>query len=131
MIAETSEHHPQMMSVRSLCELFGVNRSWYYYRKPSPEEHLMREVALRDAIERIVLEFAGYGYRRVTKALQREGWIVNHKHVLRLMREESLLCQLKRRFVRTTDSQHSHKRDTQTSSKTPTSRNPIRDGSPT
>jgi putative transposase len=110
MIAETSEHHPQMMSVRSLCELFGVNRSWYYYRKPSPEEHLMREVALRDAIERIVLEFAGYGYRRVTKALQREGWIVNHKHVLRLMREESLLCQLKRRFVRTTDSQHSHKR---------------------
>ena len=44
--------------------------------------------------------------RRVTKALQREGWTVNHKRVLRVMREESLLCQLKRRFVATTDSRH-------------------------
>ena len=53
-----------------------------------------------------MLEFAGYGYRRVTAALQREGWSVNHKRVLRIMREESLLCQLKRRFVPTTDSAH-------------------------
>jgi hypothetical protein len=59
MIAEASERNPAP-SVRSLCELFGVNRSWYY-RKPSPEEQAMREVTLRDAIERIVLEFPGYG----------------------------------------------------------------------
>jgi len=61
---------------------------------------------LRDAIERIVLVFPGYGYRRVTKALQREGWAITHKRVLRVMREEALLCQLERRFVRTTDSAH-------------------------
>ena len=61
---------------------------------------------LRNAIERIVLEFAGYGYRRVTAALRRAGWTVNHKRVLRIMREESLLCQLKRRFVSLTDSAH-------------------------
>jgi putative transposase len=52
------------------------------------------------------LEFPGYGYRRVTAALRREGWAVNHKRVLRIMRQESLLCQLKRRFVPTTDSAH-------------------------
>src|SRR6266851_4284549 len=63
-------------------------------------------VALRDAIELVILEFPGYGYRRVTYALQRQGWQVNHKRVLRIMGEESLLCQLKRQFVRTTDSQH-------------------------
>jgi len=63
-------------------------------------------VRLRDAIERIVLDFPGYGYRRVTHALVREGWAVNHKRVLRVMREESLLCHLKRRFVPTTDSAH-------------------------
>jgi putative transposase len=40
----------------------------------------------------------------VTKALQRAGWPVNHKRVLRIMREEALLCQLKRRWVPTTDS---------------------------
>jgi transposase InsO family protein len=68
------------------------------------------DVALRDAIERIVLEFPGYGYRRVTKALHRDGWTVNHKRVLRLMREESLLCQLKRSFKVTTDSKHSFRR---------------------
>jgi putative transposase len=63
-------------------------------------------VALRDAIERIVLAHPGYGYRRVTHALAREGWRVNHKRVLRVMREESLLCELKRRFVVTTASRH-------------------------
>jgi len=65
-------------------------------------------VALRDAIELIVVEFAGYGYRRVTHALKRSGWQVNHKHVLRVMREESLLCQLKRQFVPMTDSHHGY-----------------------
>ncbi|MFN8589930.1 MAG: IS3 family transposase [Thermomicrobiales bacterium] len=63
-------------------------------------------MALREAIERIVLEHPGYGYRRVTHAPRREGWKVNHKRVLRVMREESLLCQIKRRFVPTTDSRH-------------------------
>jgi putative transposase len=42
----------------------------------------------------------------VTHALQRDGWKVNHKRVLRMMREESLLCQIKRHFVQTTDSHH-------------------------
>jgi transposase InsO family protein len=63
-------------------------------------------IRLRDAIERIVLAFPGYGYRRVTQALARDGWAVNHKRVLRVMGEESLLCHLKRRFVPTTDSGH-------------------------
>lgn len=104
MITQVHQEYPDL-SIRRLCELFGVGRTWFYTH-PSPEEIASREVALRDAIERIVLEFPGYGYRRVTKALQREGWTVNHKRVLRVMRQESLLCQLKRRFVPTTDSRH-------------------------
>ena len=44
-------------------------------------------MVLRDAIEQVVLEFPGYGYRRVTAALRREGWAVNNKRVLRIMRE--------------------------------------------
>ncbi len=62
---------------------------------------------MRDRIEEIILEFAGYGYRRVTHALARAGWQVNHKRVLRIMQEESLLCHLKKRFVMaTTNSRH-------------------------
>jgi len=85
-----------------------VNRAWYYARQHCTIEPAKRaeEVALRDAIERVILEFAGYGYRRVTRALQREGWKVNHKRVLRIMREESLLCHIKRHFLHTTDSHH-------------------------
>ncbi len=85
-----------------------VNRAWYYARQQVTVEpsKLAEEVALRDAIEQIILNFSGYGYRRVTHASQRDGWKVNHKHVLRIMREESLLCQIKQHFVHTTDSHH-------------------------
>jgi putative transposase len=95
------------LSVRHLCTLLDVNRAWYYARPLVEEDSDQTEAApLRDAIERIVLAFPGYGYRRVTQALARDGWAVNHKRVLRVMREESLLCQLKRPFVPTTDSSH-------------------------
>ena len=104
MIEQVREEHPEV-SIERLCELMGVSRSWYYER-PSATEKAQKDVALRDAIERIVLKFPGYGYRRVTAALVREGWSVNHKRVLRIMREESLLCQIKRRLRPTTDSAH-------------------------
>ena len=106
MITQARHAHPAL-SVRHLCALFGVNRAWYYGRARMPSQ-AAREVALRDAIERVVLAFPGYGYRRVTKAMQREGWRVNHKRVLRIMREESLLCQLQRHFVVTTHGRHAY-----------------------
>lgn len=81
----------QPLSIRHLCELLQVNRAWYYARQHVLVEPFKQaeEVALRDVIEKIILDFAGYGYRRVTHTLQRDGWKVNHKHVLRIMREES------------------------------------------
>jgi putative transposase len=93
-----------VVSVRELCRILGVNRSWFY--RASVGEPAAADTELRDAIEALVLAFPGYGYRRVTKALQRAGWVVNHKRVLRVMRAESLLCQLRRRWVPTTDSAH-------------------------
>jgi putative transposase len=97
--------------VRRLCALLGLGHSWYYEQRqrPGTDGAAAGEVALRDAIECLILEFPGYGYRRVTKALQRDGWRVNHKRVLRVMRRESLLCHLERRFVATTDSAHGHR----------------------
>jgi putative transposase len=103
-MAELHAAYPEL-SVRRLCALLGLSRSWWYERA-QPREPDAVAVALRDAIERIVLEFPGYGYRRVTHALRREGWRVNAKRVLRVMRDESLLCHLKRHFVPTTDSRH-------------------------
>ncbi len=106
MITEAVAAAPSL-SVRHLCALLDVNRAWYYARPIVEREGDEAEaIRLRDAIERIALAFPGYGYRRVTHALAREGWLVNHKRVLRVMREEPLLCHLKRRFVPTTDSCH-------------------------
>lgn len=61
---------------------------------------------LRDAIQKQAVEMPAYGYRRITMALRRAGWVVNHKRVRRLMREDNLLCLRRRAFVRTTDSNH-------------------------
>lgn len=98
----------QELSVDHACRVLALNRGSYYRYGTTPArgQPAFQEVALRDAIERIVLEFPGYGYRRVTVQLQRDGWNVNRKRVLRLMRQECLLCQLKRRWVKTTDSEH-------------------------
>ena len=93
-----------MVPVRQLCAILGVSRSWYYAAQAATVDEV--DVALRAAIEETVLAFPGYGYRRVTKALQRDGWTVNHKRVLRIMREEALLCHLQQRWVPTTDSRH-------------------------
>ncbi len=87
MITLAHQEHPDL-SIVHLCELLGVSRSWYYEQITQPDQD-MQDIALRDQIEHIILEFAGCGYRRVTHALARQGWIVNHKRVLRIMQEES------------------------------------------
>ena len=61
---------------------------------------------LRDAIQKIAVEMPAYGYRRITAQLRRDDWVVNRKRVLRIMREDNLLCLRARSFVRTTDSNH-------------------------
>jgi transposase InsO family protein len=65
------------------------------------------EMELRDAIQQVALEFPAYGYRRITRELNRRGFAVNHKRVLRLMRHDNLLCLRRKSFVVTTDSRHS------------------------
>ena len=64
---------------------------------------------LRDAIQRIALEWPSYGRPRITEELRRRGWRVNPKRVYRLLREDNLLCVRKRKFVVTTDSNHGRK----------------------
>lgn len=108
MITVAHEAHLEL-AIQSLCALLGVSRSWFYDRRAQPASD-PDDLALRAAIEAITLAFPGYGYRRVTKHLQRADWIVNHKRVLRIMREEALLCQLQRRFIPTTDSRHAFRR---------------------
>jgi transposase InsO family protein len=93
------------MSVERMTELAGVSRS-SYYRFDAAAPPKAHDIELRDAIQRIALEFPSYGWRRVTEELRRRGWTVNHKRVKRRMREDNLLCLRHRKFVVTTDSSH-------------------------
>jgi transposase InsO family protein len=89
-----------------MCRLAMASRSGYYrhWQASAPRQE---ETGLRDAIQRLALTHRHYGYRRIAALLGREGWQANHKRVLRLMREDNLLCLRVRPFVpATTDSRH-------------------------
>ena len=95
-----------LIPLRRLCELAQVSRAGFYRwrRAVAPAAD---DMELRDDIQRIALKFPYYGWRRVTAELRRHGWTVNHKRVRRIMREDNLLCLRRRKFVVTTDSDHS------------------------
>ena len=80
--------------------------SFYHKPKDKSLDKRQREADLRGRIEAICLQFPRYGYRRVMAQLKRDGFRVNHKKVLRLMRESDLLCQARRGRVKTTNSRH-------------------------
>jgi putative transposase len=63
-------------------------------------------MTVRNQIQHVALCWPGYGYRRVHAELVRQGWKINHKRVLRLMRSDNLLCVRRRKFIFTTDSRH-------------------------
>lgn len=103
--------HPQgqgsVAVVAALCVLTGVSRA-AYYRHWQAHAPLAQETVLRDAVQRHAIGHRHYGYRRITALLKRDGWIVNHKRVARILKEDNLLCLRKRLFrPPTTDSRHS------------------------
>jgi putative transposase len=93
------------MTILQMCELSYISRAGLYRFDPEAERR-EEELDLRDAIQRIALEFPCYGLPRITAELRRQGWKVNHKRVGRIMREDNLLCIRRRKFVLTTNSNH-------------------------
>jgi putative transposase len=93
-------------TIARMCSLAGVSRAGYY-RNWSACEPRQEETSVRDMVQRVALAEKHYGYRRIAVELRRAGFAVNHKRVLRLMREDNLLCLRRRAFVpATTDSNH-------------------------
>jgi putative transposase len=91
--------------VSALCQMTGLSRAGFY-RWRSPRQASPVEMELRDEMQKVALEWPAYGYRRITRELAKRGFDVNHKRVLRMMREDNLLCVRRRLFVVTTDSRH-------------------------
>jgi len=87
-----------------MCETAKVSRAGYY--RLGRQKQVEGEIELKDQIQKIALGMPAYGYRRVCAELRRRGKVANHKRVLRIMKEDNLLCLRRRSFVRTTDSKH-------------------------
>jgi transposase InsO family protein len=93
------------IGIERLCELSRMARASYYrYRKRAAPREADGE--LRDGLQHICLAHRAYGYRRVRAALRQRGFLVNHKKVRRLMREDNLLAVRRRKWITTTDSRH-------------------------
>jgi len=90
-------------------ELGQVSRASFYRFEENTHPGHDADMDLRDAIQRIALEWPSYGRPRITAELRRHGWKVNPKRVYRILREDNLLCIRKRKFMVTTDSNHGRK----------------------
>ena len=71
------------LSIRKQCNVLGIWRSNVYYESLQNKE----ESILANEIRDLWLDIPAYGYRRITAELHRRGYDINHKHVLRLMRD--------------------------------------------
>ena len=88
------------------CQLAEVSRAGYYryLQQTAPEQ---ADLLLRARLQELaVAHHRLRGYRMLTALLRREGQLVNHKRVLRLMREDNLLSLRRKKYVFTTDSAH-------------------------
>jgi putative transposase len=64
------------LSICKQCELLGVGRSSWYYQ---PREESAENLALMKALDKLYTRWPFYGVRRMTIALQGQGWAVNLK----------------------------------------------------
>ncbi len=107
MLRQHLEERPTAeRSPTQLGEAVGLSRSTIWRQLHQPSTNNEEDLELRSQIQTIALEMRAYGYRPITAELHRRGVKVNHKRVLRLLREDNLLCLRQRVFVRTTDSCH-------------------------
>ena len=108
MIIKECRESGSYISVDRATQLLGVSRcgfyKWQEQSKNAPVKG--KDIEVKNEIQKVAVEFPAYGYRRITAELKNRGYMVNHKRVLRLMREDNLLCFRKRSKQKTTDSNH-------------------------
>lgn len=100
----TTEQYDNISQQR-VCKMIDIPRSTYYY---TPITNIkVKYEKLLNTIEYIIFNTRIYGYRRVTEELRKYGFRDNRKRVLIIMRENKLIVKKKRRYVNTTNYNHS------------------------
>lgn len=82
--------------------------TFYYDPKVSRSEREEWDADVRGKIEQIRVEFPRTGYRMLLGHLKRNGVEIGERKLRRILRKFDLGIKPKRRFVKTTDSNHNH-----------------------
>lgn len=106
MLEEFRTRNARHISVKEACFACGVSTNAFYHWLRNKEMRKLKDEEVKEEIEDIIREFAGYGYRRVTKELGNRQCTVNHKRVLRIMKQNNLTVKRKKKFKVTTNSNH-------------------------
>ncbi len=104
------ENNRTNFRIGKMCRMLGVTRSGYYHYKK--HRYIQRKIENKVILELILQiwkkSHQTYGYRRIHAELRSQGLRINRKRVLRLMRENSITAKMKKKFRKTTDSNHSN-----------------------
>lgn len=94
--------------IQRVCKVLGVSQSGYFAWRDRPACRRQRDdmVLLAHVRSALALSLGTYGSPRMTRELQEDGLKVGRRRTARLMRENGLRARQKRRYKRTTDSQH-------------------------
>jgi len=104
------ENNRTNFRIGKMCRILGVTRSGYYhYKKHRYSQRKIENKVILELIRQIWEKSHHiYGYRRIHVELRSQGLRINRKRVLRLMRENSITAKMKKKFKKTTDSNHSN-----------------------
>lgn len=95
----------QEYPISRVCAVLDCARSTYYHQRLEPDEQ-----AVRHLVEEVAAAYPRYGYRRITHQLRRQGQVINHKRVQRILGELGLQARRKSQRKATTNSAHAYPR---------------------
>ncbi|NOX66676.1 MAG: IS3 family transposase [Chlorobi bacterium] len=93
-----------------MCKTLGVTRSGYHhYLKNRYRKRKLENKVILELIKQIWKNSHHlYGYRRIHAELHSQGLYCNRKRILRLMHQNNIAAKTKKKFKRTTNSNHSN-----------------------
>jgi transposase InsO family protein len=104
------EQNENAYAIAMMCRALEVSRTGYYaYRtRPTSDRELENRLLLQQIQAAQKVTRQSYGSPRMTRELRTQGKTCGRHRVARLMRENGMQARRKKRFHKTTDSNHSH-----------------------
>ena len=105
---EFIQEYQTQFGIERMCQVLDVSQSGFYSWRDRPDSP--RQLSNDDLTTKIHMEFnkhkGRYGSPRITKSLNKQGIESSRNRIAAIMKKEGLKAKQKRRFRKTTDSNH-------------------------